>query len=108
LLGLIYKSGFDPTSWPAWPTDAGRRWGLVSGSVMTGAVRVGAVSEALALTETGGAGAWVKSYGGPSGSGFVMLGGGGIPKADGIPLDQLASIRRVAEYGLIRLAHDCR
>lgn len=37
-----------------------------------------------------------------------MLGGGGIPTADGIPLDQLATIRRVAEYGLIRLAHDWR
>ncbi len=108
LLGNIYKLGrFDGTNWWATPTPTGRAWGLDDGRIISGSVGIAGVSEVLAVTETGFAGAWVKSYGGPRGSGFVMLGGGGVPRADGIPLEQLASIRRVADYGLIRRAGGC-
>jgi hypothetical protein len=58
-----------------YPTDVGREWGL-STWWMGGGFPVDELSEVLAISENGGAGAWVKSYDGPPGTGFVWLGGG--------------------------------
>jgi outer membrane protein assembly factor BamB len=75
-----------------WPTAAGRRWGLKEWWVGTGWVDPDEVSTALASNETGNAVAWVKSYGGIKGSGFVKLWGGReIPFA-------LAAVKAVAEF----------
>jgi len=56
------------------PTDPGRRWGLTRGWVSTMAVDVADEMEVLGIDENGRAGAWVKSYGGPEGTGFVAFG----------------------------------
>lgn len=89
--------------YPAYPTDAGRRHGLTRWWMGSSGVAIDQVSEVLATSENGGAGAWVKSYGGPPGSGFVWLGGG-----DG-PVDPLLlrDAFQVAEYG-VGIAPDAR
>lgn len=88
--------------WPGTPTARGREWGLSRGSVAGLSVDTASVSEVLALTEAGQAGAWTHSYGGPRGTGFVFLGAGGVPQQSAVPLDQLADIRRAAEFGVLR------
>ena len=76
------------------PTDAGRRWGLKRGWVSARAVDAGDEMEALGIDENGRAGAWVKSYGGPEGAGFVAF---GIDTATPAALEALWT---VAEFGL--------
>lgn len=55
-------------------TPAGRRWGLRPGGRLAWGVAPAEVSEVLAYDEWGLAAAWVRSYGGPPGSGFVRMG----------------------------------
>jgi len=57
-------------------------------------VAVDQVTTVLGRDEHGRASAWVKSYGGPQGTGFVRL--RGRPQ---VPSD-LASVKAVAEHGL--------
>ncbi|HYO45084.1 MAG TPA: PQQ-binding-like beta-propeller repeat protein [Gemmatimonadota bacterium] len=71
-------------------TDAGRRWGLEEGWLSRWSADTAGV-EALALDENGHAAAWVKSYGGPPGSGFVRL------EADGRDPQRLALVAAAAE-----------
>ena len=71
-------------------TDAGRRWGLEDGWLSRWAADTAGV-EVLALDENGHAAAWVKSYGGPPGSGFVRV------EADGRDPARLAIVAAVAE-----------
>jgi hypothetical protein len=52
--------------------------------------------EILGLDENGRAAAWVKSYGGAPGTGFVSL------SRERSSLDDLAAIRAMAEYGIMR------
>jgi hypothetical protein len=54
------------------------------------------VSETLALDDNGLAGAWVKNYGGPPGTGFVRVYGGGW--MGGGPSANFANVQAVAEY----------
>jgi outer membrane protein assembly factor BamB len=71
-------------------TDAGRRWGLERGWLSRWAADTTGV-EVLALDENGHAAAWIKSYGGPPGSGFVRL------EADGRDPARLAIVAAIAE-----------
>jgi hypothetical protein len=71
-------------------TDAGRRWGLERGWLTRWAADTAGV-EVLALDENGHAAAWIKSYGGSPGSGFVRL------EADGRDPARLAILGAVAE-----------
>jgi hypothetical protein len=55
-------------------TPAGRRWGLTGRPRLAWGVAPAGVTEVLAEDEWGLAAAWVRSYGGPPGTGFVRLG----------------------------------
>ena len=90
--------GVDHTKWDGATyrmatTETGIRWGLSGWSLSGLAVDVDEVTHVLGLDEFGRAGAWVKNYGGPEGSGFVRLWG----RVDMIP--DLATVKAVAEYG---------
>jgi len=79
------------------PTRSGREWGLDTWWVGEGSTLPAHVTEVLAVDEIGRATAWVQSYGGPRGTGFVMT-------RPGVDPDVLREIRRVAEFGLVRAA----
>ena len=76
------------------PTEAGRRWGLTSNWVGQGQTDPDAVDEVLALDEVGRAVAWVRTYGGPPGSGFVQARASLSPAL-------LWQVLQVAEHGVI-------
>ena len=65
-------------------------WGLERGWTSRWAADTTGL-EVLALDENGHAAAWVKSYGGPAGSGFVRL------EADGRDPQRLALVAAIAE-----------
>lgn len=75
-------------------TADGRRWGLREWWMGMGGVDPTQVTTVLALDEAGGAGAWVKSYGGPEGTGLVQL---WISRDTPGPL---TDVRPAVEYGL--------
>ena len=77
------------------PTDEGRRWGLEDGWMgwPGGDAAVPGLTP-LAVDDLGRAGMWVRRYGGPVGTGFVLA----RPSAERPVLRQL---RRVAEYGVM-------
>jgi hypothetical protein len=94
LLGVDHaRSNFD--TYGCRVTDAGRRWGLSGSWDASWSVDTSAVSEVLGLDERGLAGAWVRRYGGPEGTGFVRITGSG---ANGGPMPNYAEIQAVAEY----------
>jgi outer membrane protein assembly factor BamB len=95
LLGVDYER-YDIDQYAASPTPEGRRWGFDDWWVSASGVDVSQISAVLALDENGGASAWVKSYGGPPGSGLVSLWG----TYRSIPAEHFEQIRRVAEYGI--------
>lgn len=74
------------------PTDEGKRWGLPQWWIggLTGVPAKGLT--VLAVDETGRATAWVKSFGGPVGSGFVRVWGRQETPED------LSWVQRVAEH----------
>ena len=75
LLGVEFgAANFD--FFGARPTPAGRAWGLQDWWMAMWAIPPAEGIEVLALDENGQAAAWVKSYGGEPGTGFVMLGHG--------------------------------
>jgi outer membrane protein assembly factor BamB len=73
-------------------TTDGRRWGVPEWYVGGFAVPAGDVTTVLGLDEWGRSSAWVKSFGGPAGSGFVRLWGRKEPIGD------MAWVKAVAEY----------
>jgi outer membrane protein assembly factor BamB len=73
-------------------TPDGRRWGLPEWGLTGFGVPRGDVSTVLAVDEFGLATAWVKSFGGPPGSGFVRLWGREAPIPD------LSWVQSVAEH----------
>jgi len=89
LLGVDHSPAFFD-GFGATVTDAGRLWGLEKGWTSRWAADTVGV-EVLALDENGHAAAWVKSYGGPPGSGFVRL------EADGRDPARLALVAAIAE-----------
>jgi hypothetical protein len=56
-------------------------------------------STVLATDEVGRAAAWVRSYGGPEGTGYVV-----VPAS--LDTHRLHEMRRVAEYGIFRRTVD--
>jgi outer membrane protein assembly factor BamB len=75
-------------------TAAAARWGLRTRWLASLSVDPRDVTTVLALDEEGKAAAWVKSFGGPEGTGFVRLWGREEACSD------LVSIEVVAEHGL--------
>jgi eukaryotic-like serine/threonine-protein kinase len=96
LIGVSVDS-LDFNEYTAKPTVAGRRWGI--DRALRGATPMArsAVTEALAVDETGMTTAWVRRYRADRPwSGFVQLWGLGAS------WDRLPLIRAAAEYGLMR------
>jgi eukaryotic-like serine/threonine-protein kinase len=72
LLGVGLGSGnFDAITERV--TPAGRRWNLEGWWTAAWSADPASVTTVLAFDEYGGAGAWVKRYGGPEGTGFVRI-----------------------------------
>ncbi|HKG94373.1 MAG TPA: PQQ-binding-like beta-propeller repeat protein [Gemmatimonadaceae bacterium] len=72
LLGVDHARGnFDVRG--ATVTPAGERWGLSGWWTSNWGADPRTVTQALALDDEGQATAWVRSYGGPAGSGFVRI-----------------------------------
>ncbi len=84
---------------PAYPTEAGRRWGIDRFFRGDYPIAISDAIQALAVDELGTTSAWVRVYRPDRpGSGFVQLWGLGAT-ADRLPL-----VRAAAEYGLLRRA----
>lgn len=94
LLGVDHAA-FDTDRYGSTITPAGERWGLETTFVASPGVHADAPSTVLALDETGRASAWVRSYGGAEGTGFVLV----PPTLDP---RRLAEVQRVAEHGVFR------
>ena len=91
LLGVDHSVGsFDWMG--ATATADGRRWGLPEWGLTGFGVPRGDVTAVLAVDEFGLASSWVKSFGGPPGSGFVRLWG----REDPVP--DLSWVQAVAEH----------
>lgn len=104
-LGLDHEgagafTGVDLTPWNtdsyyARPTPTGQEWGLERWAMVNPSAEAASVDVVLARDEFGGAAAWVKTFGGPPGTGFVFVPATTDPR-------RLDEIRRVAEYGLMQ------
>jgi eukaryotic-like serine/threonine-protein kinase len=92
LLGVDF-SGWDGDLYGVTVTDEGRRWGLETGFVGSPAIAAAEATTVLAVEETGRAAAWVLSFGGREGTGFVV-----VPATT--DAHRLQEMRRVAEYGI--------
>jgi len=95
LLGVDHEKAFNSDVYGAHVTPDGARWGLAGWHVLSPGADPGDVSVVLAADALGTAAAWVKSYGGPDGTGFVQL----WPT---VRSDVLAMFTDVAEYGVLR------
>jgi eukaryotic-like serine/threonine-protein kinase len=94
LLGVRFdESNFDPLTQHV--TAAGRRWNLDGWWNGTWSADTSSVTTALTVDENGGAGAWVKRYGGPEGTGYVSF---PIPDGPEPPLRYLGMLQVAAEY----------
>lgn len=96
ILGIQYPGkSLEGIGWYASSVTAeGGKWGLQGWWVGLGWVDPGQVSSVLARDENGMAGAWVKNFGGPEGTGLVQL---------WLPRDRhvdLFHVKRAAEYGI--------
>lgn len=95
LLDVDYAEvNFD--SYGAAATELGSQWGAPDWWVSAFAIGPSNELLALGLDENQRFAAWVKSYGGPVGTGFVML------STARLPLDALPAVRAMAEYGVVR------
>ncbi len=91
LLGVDHRrANFDP--YRTAPTPEGKRWGLEGWWLDDWGVAPEQVTTVLALDENGLATGWVRSYGGPPGTGFVRLWGAGRKRPD------LTAVQVAAEY----------
>jgi len=96
ILGITYSNNDTRTFngfYPAIPTNEGKQWGLQTGYVSRLGQPNGVADIVLMRDETGKATSWVKTYGGPKGTGFVQS---WISPATLQHIDELKS---VAEYG---------
>ncbi len=91
LLGVAHE-GSNPEAMGVAATADGRRWGLPEWWLGGFPVASDDVTQVLGWNELGQASAWVKSYGGPPGSGFVRVWG------QESPIPDLAWVRAVAEH----------
>jgi outer membrane protein assembly factor BamB len=95
LLGVDHaRSNFD--NYGAVVTAAGLRWGLSGWWDSNWGVDPAGVTETLARDDNGLASSWVRSYGGPPGTGFVRVYGGNW--SAGGPTASFAAVQAVAEY----------
>lgn len=93
LLGVSFENtNFDIVS--AKPTAAGETWGLHGWMLASWDADANSVTTVLARDEWHSAAAWIKSYGGPPGSGFVRI--PAVHDAEGNPLN-LTTIQLAAE-----------
>ena len=95
LLGVDFGR-YDLDQYAAYVTAEGKKWGLADWWMSLSGVDTTQVNRALALDEDGRASAWVKSYGGPPGTGFVYIYGTHRP----IPRSLLNQTRVAAEQGI--------
>ena len=95
LLGVDHEKVYNMDVYRAAVTPDGERWGLDGWHVISPGADPADVSVVLATDALGTAAAWVKSYGGPEGTGFVQL----WPTTES---DVLAMFQDVAEYGVLR------
>jgi outer membrane protein assembly factor BamB len=98
LLGVDH-GGWNTDLYGVTITDAGRRWGLATSFVGSPSVDPLVASTVLATDEVGRAAAWVRSFGGPEGTGYVV-----VPAS--LDTHRLHEMRRVAEYGIFRRTVD--
>ncbi len=94
LLDVEY-TGLNFDSYGATATSAGLEWGAPAWWKSTYAIDPSEEILVLGIDENGRAAAWVKSYGGPIGTGFVML------STERLPVSALAGIQSIAEYGIV-------
>ena len=94
LLTVDY-AGVNFDSYGATATELGTQWGAPGWWVSSYAINPSDDLLVLGLDENGRAAAWVKSYGGPPGTGLVSL------STERLSLDALPSIRAMAEYGVV-------
>ena len=90
----VDHEGVDFSKYGSTATPEGLQWGLPPWWVGSMAIRPEEATIVLGLDENGRASAWVKSYGGPEGTGFVRLWGRQDLVSD------LTALQAVAEYGL--------
>jgi len=95
LVGVDHEKVYNMDVYRAQVTPDGERWGLAGWHVLSPGADPADVSVVLAVDAIGTAAAWVKSYGGPEGTGFVQL----WPTAAS---GDLARFQDVAEYGVLR------
>jgi outer membrane protein assembly factor BamB len=95
LLGVDFER-YDLDQYAAYATAKGKKWGLGNWWMSLSGVDTSQVTQALALDEDGRASAWVKSYGGPPGTGFVYIYG----THRKIPASLLNQTRLAAEQGI--------
>jgi outer membrane protein assembly factor BamB len=76
-------------------TAVGRVWGLEMSAIGMPIVDTAEAVTVLERTASGGASAWVRSYGGAPGTGFVHV-------RMGLEEAYLHEVRRVVEYGILR------
>ena len=81
-------------SYGAAATDLGTEWGAPTWWMTSYTIDVSPGIEVLGTDENGRAAAWVKSFGGAPGTGFVYLSG------ERRSLSELAAILEMAEYGM--------
>ncbi|MDH3292528.1 MAG: PQQ-binding-like beta-propeller repeat protein [Gemmatimonadota bacterium] len=93
LLGVGYD-GLNFDAYGAQSTELGKAWGAPRWWVSSYAIDAPDDLDVLGLDENGHAAAWVRSFGGPEGTGFVIL------SAPRVPFEALPGIRAMAEYGL--------
>jgi hypothetical protein len=94
LIGVDFGAAiFD--SYGASATSLGSVWGAPTWWISSLSIVPSEAIDILGTDENGNAAAWVKSYGGPTGSGFVCI------SAQRHSIENLAGIRAMAEYGLV-------
>ncbi|MEQ9401426.1 MAG: PQQ-binding-like beta-propeller repeat protein [Longimicrobiales bacterium] len=96
LLGVDH-SAWDTDTYGVTITREGMRWGLATPFLGSPYVAADEASVVLARDELGRAAAWVRSFGGPVGTGWVVVPATTHP-------DRLREMRLVAEYGIFRPA----
>jgi eukaryotic-like serine/threonine-protein kinase len=91
LLGVSLKGALNSEMSENRVTPAGREWGLTEWWLGSWDLPISSDITALSLDERGFAGAWVKNYGGPPGTGFVYVG-------KHWDIEMLAHLAMIAEY----------
>ncbi len=98
LLGVSHAV-WNADDYPISPTAEGRKWGLRSRWIGVGGIDPSEPVTVLAIDELGRAAMWVRSYGGPNGTGFLSA-------RMGYEDSYLEELMQAAEYGVMRRTAD--